>query len=121
MEQAGGKKEVWGCLEQLLINKTKVEEVIKNKRSVAMVWLNYQKAFDSLPHEWLLITLKLVKVSPLVILSMETLMQKWLKNLHLTSHEGDIQAGTIRYLTILSIYLTILLYYPPSTICFISC
>ena len=51
MEQASGKKKVWGCLEQLLINKTKVDEVMKNKRSVAMVWLNYQKTFDSLPHE----------------------------------------------------------------------
>ena len=26
-EQAGGKKEVWGCLEQLMINKTILEEV----------------------------------------------------------------------------------------------
>ena len=29
-EQAGGKKEVWGCLEQLLINKTVLEEVTEN-------------------------------------------------------------------------------------------
>ena len=30
-EQAGGKKEVWGCLEQLLINKTVLEEVTENR------------------------------------------------------------------------------------------
>ena len=32
-EQAGGKKEVWGCLEQLIINKT-IDQVKKNRRSL---------------------------------------------------------------------------------------
>ena len=49
-EQAGGKKEVWGCLEQLMMNKTILEEVIKNRRSLVTVWLDYQKAFDSVPY-----------------------------------------------------------------------
>ena len=89
-DQAGGKKDVWDCLEQLMINKTKLEEVIKHKRSVVMVWWDYQMAFDSVLHEWLLVALYLTKVKPLVISSIETLMQKWLTNLHLTSHEGDI-------------------------------
>ena len=97
-EQAGRKKDVWGCLEQLMINKMILDEVIKHKRSVVMAWLDYQKAFDSVPHEWLLIALKLAKVPPLVISAIETLMQKWSTNLHLTSHEGDIQSNTIHYL-----------------------
>ena len=63
-----------------------------------MAWLDYQKAFDSVPHEWLLIALKLAKVPPLVISAIETLMQKWSTNVHLTSHEGDIQSNTIHYL-----------------------
>ena len=97
-EQAGGKKDVWGCLEQLMINKMILDEVIKHKRSVVMAWLDYQKAFDSVPHEWLLIALKLAKVPPLVISAIETLMQKWSMNVHLTSHEGDIQSNTIHCL-----------------------
>ena len=44
---AGGKKEVWGCLEQFLINKTVLEEVTENCRSFVTMWLDYQKAFDS--------------------------------------------------------------------------
>ena len=67
-----------------------LDEVIKHKRSVVMAWLDYQKAFNSVPHEWLLTALKLAKVSPLVISTIETLIQKWSRNLHLTSHEGDI-------------------------------
>ena len=66
-EQAGGMKDVWGCLEQLMINKMILDEVIKHKRSVVMAWLDYRKAFDIVPHEWLLIALKLAKVPPLVM------------------------------------------------------
>ena len=98
MEQAGGKKDVWECLEQLMIDKMILDEVIKHKRSDVMAWLDYQKAFDSVPHEWLLTALKLAKVPPPVISAIETLMLKWLTNRHLTSHEGDIQSNTIHYI-----------------------
>ena len=57
-----------------MINKAKLEEVIKHKRSVVMIWLNYQKAFDSEPHKWLPIAVKLAKKLPLVISAIETLM-----------------------------------------------
>ena len=73
-EQIDAKKDVWGCLGQLIINKMILAEVIKHKRSAVMAWLNYQKKFNSVPHEWLLISLKLVKVPPLVISAIETLM-----------------------------------------------
>ena len=44
IEQAGGKKDVWGCLEQLLINKTISEEVTKNHRSlVTMRWITKRR------------------------------------------------------------------------------
>ena len=68
-----------------------LDEVIKHKRSVAMAWLDYQKTFDSVPHEWLLIDVRLANVLPLVILAIEVLVQKWSTNLHPTSHEEDMQ------------------------------
>ena len=39
-EQAGGKKELWGCLEKLLINKIVLEEVTEIRRSLIAVWLD---------------------------------------------------------------------------------
>ena len=50
-EQAGGKRGVWGCLEQLLIHKTVLNEVKQNRQNLVTIWLDYQKAFDPLPHE----------------------------------------------------------------------
>ena len=50
-EQAAGKKGVWGCTEQLLINKAIMTEVRKKRRNLFTIWLDYKKAFDSVLHE----------------------------------------------------------------------
>ena len=53
-EQAGGKKQSWGCTDQLLINKMILEEVQHQKRSLLMMWFDYKKAFDSVLHDWII-------------------------------------------------------------------
>ena len=53
-EQAGGKKDTWGTTEQLLINKSTLIEVKSSRRNLVTVWLDYRKAFDSIPHSSLL-------------------------------------------------------------------
>ena len=48
--QAAGKLGSWGCAEQLLINKMVYNEVIGNRRNLSTAWLDYKKAFHSVPH-----------------------------------------------------------------------
>ena len=60
-EQAAGKIESWGCADQLLINKIVYEEVTKNRRNLTTAWLDYQKAFDSVPHSRIINSLQLAK------------------------------------------------------------
>ena len=48
-EQAGGINS-----EQLVINKTILEEVTKNHPSLVTMWFDYQKAFDSVLYKWLI-------------------------------------------------------------------
>ena len=40
-EQAGGKPEVWGCIEQLLLNKSILNEVKQRERNIITIWLDY--------------------------------------------------------------------------------
>ena len=62
IEQAAAKKGSWGCTDQLLINKAIMEEVKSKRRNLVCVWLDYKKAFDSVPHDWLIKALHLAKV-----------------------------------------------------------
>ena len=60
-EQAAGKKVVWGCTEQLLMNKAVMSEVRKKRRNPFTIWLDYKTTFNSVPHEWHIYALQLPK------------------------------------------------------------
>ena len=54
VEQAGGRKHSWGCTDQLLMNKMVLDEVKKQRKILFMMWFDYRKAFDSVPHLWII-------------------------------------------------------------------
>ena len=97
-ERAGRKKEVWRCLEQLMINKTILEEVTENRRSLITMWLDYQKVFDSVPHKWLIKALELEKVPERIITAIKTLMKKWSTNVNIQYGATSIESQPIQYL-----------------------
>ena len=71
-QQAAGKKGVWGCAEQLIIkmipNEVKHNKEVKhNRRNLCTIWLDYQKAFDSVPHSWMIKALELAEVPTVII------------------------------------------------------
>ena len=76
-EQAGGKNGTWVTTEQSLINKNILKEVKNLKRNIYTVWLDYQKAFDSVTHEWLLRSLQLAKVPLQLLSAIENLTKYW--------------------------------------------
>ena len=53
------------------------EEVTQAHKNLVTVWLDYQKAFDSVPHSWIIESLELAKVPPAIIKAIEQLMYKW--------------------------------------------
>ena len=59
-----------------MTNKTILEEVKINHGSLITVWLDYQKAFDSVPHEWLMKSLELAKVPIKIINALKELIKK---------------------------------------------
>ena len=98
VEQAGGKKGIWGTTEQLLINKIILKEAKTLKRNIYTVWLDYQKAFDSVTHEWLLRSLKLAKVPPQLISAIEKLTKHWATIASLHGTNETITTEIIKYL-----------------------
>ena len=98
-EQAGGKKGSWGCTDQLLINKMVFDEVREKRRNLFTMYFDYKKAFDSIPHKWLIEALQLAKVHPNIIAVIKSLTEKWATQVHLQTGETVTVTDVIKYLT----------------------
>ena len=99
VEQAGGKKGVWGCTDQLLINKMILDEVRFNRQNLFMMWFDYKKAFDSIPHQWLFEALKLAKIPDMLLNAISKLTEKWATKVYLRTNGTASITDTIHYLT----------------------
>ena len=77
LEQKGCRRGSYGCKDQLMINKMILENCKKRKRNLSCAWIDYKKAFDSVPHEWILRSLELFKVSPRVVGFLKHNMKNW--------------------------------------------
>ena len=96
-EQAAAKKGSWGCTDQLLINKAIMEEVKSKRRNLVCIWLDYKKAFDSVPHDWLIKALHLAKVPLEIIITIEALTKTWTTQAGLQAKNTTIETDSIDY------------------------
>ena len=67
-EQKGGMMDCYGCKDQLMINNAILENY-KRKKNLSTAWRDYKKAFDSVPHSWILKCLQTYKIHPVLITS----------------------------------------------------
>ena len=67
VEQKGCRSKSCGTKDQLLIDKTILEDSKHKHRNLAMAWVDYKKAFDMVPHSWTIESLKLAQVAQNVI------------------------------------------------------
>ena len=95
-EQAGCRRKCFGTKDQLLINKTIIEDCRKRQRNLSMAWIDYQKAFDSVPHSWLLRCLELYNIHPVVKATMAAHIQLWQTTITLSHSKGKITIPDIK-------------------------
>ena len=76
-EQKGCRKGSRGAKDQLLIDKAVLKEARMKKRCLAMMWIDYRKAYDMLPHSWILESLRLTKVAENIKGLLEGSMPDW--------------------------------------------
>ena len=95
-EQGGGKKDCYGCKDQLIINNALLENCKKRKKNLSTAGIDYKKAFDSVTHSWILKCLQIYKIHPVLITFIEESMSQWKTNMKLVHKEGVLETGTIR-------------------------
>ena len=73
-------------------------EVRKKQHNLFTIWLDYKKAFDSVPHECLTYVLNLAEVPPQLVSSIEHLLTQWCTIVHLEGENESITTDIIQFL-----------------------
>ena len=94
-EQSGGKKNCYGCKDQLMINNVILENCKKKKKNLSTAWIDYKKAFDSVPHSWILACLRMYKINPVLTTFIKASMRQWKTNMVLVHESGVLETGPI--------------------------
>ena len=87
-EQKGCRRKSRGMKDQLLIDKTILKDFRKRRTNLAMAWIDYRKAYDFVPHSWILECLNMLGIADNVRSFLEKSMKKW--KLLLTSNGVDL-------------------------------
>lgn len=94
-EQKGCRKNSRGCKEQLIIDAVITGEAIKMKKSLYTAYIDYQKAFDSVPHTWLHEVLQMYHIEPHICQFLRYATTQWRTNLILAESNTRHDAGMI--------------------------
>ena len=87
-ERKGSAINIYGTIHQLITNKMVMDNVKLKQRNISTVWIDYKKAFDSVPHDWIIETLKIHKFDPITTSFIRKTMKNWKTLLYLNHQEG---------------------------------
>ena len=74
-----------------------VNEDAKNrKKNLSMAWIDYKKAFDSVPHDWIIRCLELYNIDKKLVLFLQHSMTLWKTSLIINHREGIERSPSIK-------------------------
>ena len=89
-EQKGCIRRTQGTKDHLMLDKNLMRDSKKRSSNLAIAWIDYQKAYDMLPHPWIIETMKLTGMARNVIELISNSMRTWNTRLE---YLGDEIAG----------------------------
>ena len=76
------------CKDQLLLHKILLKHCKCKHRNMSMAWIHYRKVCHSVSHNWVMKSLELFKVSPMIVNFLKSNMLNWNTALFL-SHKNE--------------------------------
>ena len=90
-EQKRNSSNTYGTIDQLIINKMVMDNLKLKKRKISTAWIDYKKAFDSVPHDWITKTLKIHKFDPITTKFIRKTTNNWKTSFYLNHQDGQIK------------------------------
>ena len=97
LEQKGIRRKAKGCKDQLLLDKAVTEDAKKKKKNLSLMWIDYKKAYDSVPHSWIQELMKIYKFNSNIMNFITHTMKDWKTKIHLPHAEGCISTPDITF------------------------
>ena len=76
-EQKGCRRKSRGTKDQLLIDKLVLKDCKKRHTNLSMAWIVYRKAYDMVPHSWILECMSMFRVTNNVKTFLESSIKNW--------------------------------------------
>ena len=95
-EQKECKNGSYGCKDQLLLNKMLLENSRSCNRYLSTAWIDFRKAFDSVPHTWILKVFQMHKIFPTIVNFLTTSLIERETNLYLNHSQGNTICKNIK-------------------------
>ena len=76
-EQKGCRKGSSGTNDLLYIDRAVIKEVKSRNKNLAMAWIDYKKAYDMVPHSWIIECLDLFGIAENIKSLLVNSMEKW--------------------------------------------
>lgn len=90
-EQKGSASNTFGTIDQLIINKMIMDDAKTKKLNMSTAWIDYRKAFDSVPHDWIIDTLRIHQFDETITKFIETTMKQWKTSITLPYCDGQVK------------------------------
>ena len=76
-----------------------LDQVKKQRKNLFMMWYDYRKAFNSVPHPWIIKALELAKVPNKILIAIRNIMDLLATKVSLFTSNTNIETNTINYMT----------------------
>ena len=96
IEQKGVQRKVIGWKDHLMLDEIMSYGVNRNKISVRLIWINYKKKYNNIPHSWLIEAIKMCKIDDKVWKFIEILISAWQTKVQLPYYDRYISTDDIK-------------------------
>jgi hypothetical protein len=94
-EQRALQKGVWGCTHALILDQTLIADAQNQKQlPISVGWIDYAKAFDSVPHAYIQWLLKVMQVPEPLRIFLKGLMKSWKVSYEAKGPRGKIERSS---------------------------